>query len=175
MGAMTIWLFTWFLEKAHGRTVALVGGLLLATDTVFLVTTCFDWGRVAPQHLLALQGACSGRCGRVPARAVVAMRPQESGTGRSRIDDRGAAAMVRGGGFGGGCGVAEASMEERRRHPAGKRGWVPGQRQFTADQRILLSTGYLWTGRELERRHFPARTKPATSRRIIWWWMTEEF
>ena len=30
--------------------------LLLATDTMFLLTTCFDWGPVALQHLLALAG-----------------------------------------------------------------------------------------------------------------------
>jgi hypothetical protein len=56
VGTVTIWLFTWFLEKAHGRRVALVGGLLLATDTVYLLTTCFDWGPVALEHLLALAG-----------------------------------------------------------------------------------------------------------------------
>jgi hypothetical protein len=55
-GTVTIWLFTWFLERAHGRRVAWVGGLLLATDTVYLLTTCFDWGPVALQHLLALAG-----------------------------------------------------------------------------------------------------------------------
>jgi hypothetical protein len=55
-GAASIWLFTWFLEKAHGRKVAWVGGLLLATDTVYLLTTTFDWGPVALQHLLALAG-----------------------------------------------------------------------------------------------------------------------
>jgi hypothetical protein len=56
VGTLTIWLFTWFLEKAHGRTVALVGGLLLATDTIYLLTICYDWGPVALQHLLALAG-----------------------------------------------------------------------------------------------------------------------
>ncbi len=56
IGAMTIWLFTWFLEKAHGRRVAWVGGVLLATDTVYLLTTSFDWGPVALQHLLSLAG-----------------------------------------------------------------------------------------------------------------------
>jgi len=56
MGTLTIWLFIWFLERAHGRRVALVGGLLLATDTVYLLTTCFDWGPVALQHLLSLAG-----------------------------------------------------------------------------------------------------------------------
>jgi hypothetical protein len=56
IGTLTIWLFTWFLEKAHGRKVALVGGVLLATDTVYLLTTCFDWGPVVLQHILALAG-----------------------------------------------------------------------------------------------------------------------
>ncbi len=56
MGTLTVWLFIWFLEKAHGRRVAWVGGLLLATDTVYLLTTCYDWGPVALQHLLALAG-----------------------------------------------------------------------------------------------------------------------
>jgi hypothetical protein len=56
IGTMTIWLFTWFLERAHGRRVAWVGGVLLATDTVYLLTTCFDWGPVALQHVLALAG-----------------------------------------------------------------------------------------------------------------------
>ncbi len=56
MGTLTIWLFIWFLEKAHGRRVAWVGGLLLATDTVYLLTTCYDWGPVALQHLLAMAG-----------------------------------------------------------------------------------------------------------------------
>lgn len=55
-GTLTIWLFVWFLERAHGRRVAWVGGLLLATDTVYLLTTCYDWGPVALQHLLALAG-----------------------------------------------------------------------------------------------------------------------
>ena len=56
IGTLTIWLFVWFLEKAHGPRVAWVGGLLLATDTVYLLTTCFDWGPVALQHILSLAG-----------------------------------------------------------------------------------------------------------------------
>ena len=56
IGTLTIWLFIWFLEKAHGRRVAWVGGVLLATDTVYVLTTCFDWGPVALQHLLSLAG-----------------------------------------------------------------------------------------------------------------------
>jgi hypothetical protein len=56
IGTLTVWLFIWLLERVSGRTVAWVGGLLLATDTMFLFTTCFDWGPVALQHLLALGG-----------------------------------------------------------------------------------------------------------------------
>ncbi|MGP0076095.1 MAG: hypothetical protein ACLPWF_29600 [Bryobacteraceae bacterium] len=56
IGAVTIGLFVRLLERAHGRAVAWVGGILLATDTVYLLTTCFDWGPVALQHLLALAG-----------------------------------------------------------------------------------------------------------------------
>jgi hypothetical protein len=56
IGSLTVGLFIWLLERVSGRTVAWVGGLLLATDTMFLFTTCFDWGPVALQHLLALAG-----------------------------------------------------------------------------------------------------------------------
>jgi len=56
IGAMTIGLFVWFLERVHGRKAAVAGGLLLATDTVFLLTTCFDWGPVVLQHFLAMAG-----------------------------------------------------------------------------------------------------------------------
>jgi hypothetical protein len=56
MGAVSIWLFVWLLEKVHNRQAAWVGGLLLATDTMYLLTSCFDWGPVALQHLLSLAG-----------------------------------------------------------------------------------------------------------------------
>ncbi|MBV9768652.1 MAG: hypothetical protein JOZ32_03700 [Bryobacterales bacterium] len=56
IGTLTIWLFAWFLRKSHGPRAAWIGGLLLATDTVYLLTTCFDWGPVVLQHLLALTG-----------------------------------------------------------------------------------------------------------------------
>jgi hypothetical protein len=55
-GCVTVWLFIWLLEKLHGRKVAMAGGVLLATDTIFLLTTCYDWGPVALQHLLSLAG-----------------------------------------------------------------------------------------------------------------------
>ncbi len=52
MGAATILLFGWFLERVHSRRAAWIGCVLLATDSVFLLTTIFDWGPVALQHLL---------------------------------------------------------------------------------------------------------------------------
>ena len=56
LGAMTIGLFVWFLGKIHGQRAAWVGGALLATDTMFLLTTCFDWGPVVLQHFLLVAG-----------------------------------------------------------------------------------------------------------------------
>lgn len=56
MGTVTIWLFMRIVEKATGRRTAWVAGTLLATDTMFLLTTTFDWGPVALQHLLSLAG-----------------------------------------------------------------------------------------------------------------------
>jgi hypothetical protein len=59
VATFTIWLFVRLLEKLHGRRVAWVGGILLATDTIYLLTSCFDWGPVALQHLFTLAGiAC---------------------------------------------------------------------------------------------------------------------
>jgi len=56
IGSLTVSLFIWLLERTNGRVVAFAGGLLLATDTMFLFTTCYDWGPVALQHLLTLAG-----------------------------------------------------------------------------------------------------------------------
>lgn len=56
LGAVTVWLFVRLLESAHGWRAAWVGGLLLATDTMFLLTTCFDWGPVALQHFFLVAG-----------------------------------------------------------------------------------------------------------------------
>lgn len=55
-GSLTVWLFFWLLERINGRTTAWIGGILLATDTMFLLTTCFDWGPVVLQHVLSLAG-----------------------------------------------------------------------------------------------------------------------
>jgi hypothetical protein len=56
MGAGTIWLtWSWVRRIAGGRAAAVVT-VLLATDTVFLMTNTFDWGPVALQHLLLMGG-----------------------------------------------------------------------------------------------------------------------
>jgi hypothetical protein len=56
IGAITVWFMFVFLERIHSRTAAWIGTLLLATDSMFLLTTCFDWGPVALQHLLSVAG-----------------------------------------------------------------------------------------------------------------------
>ena len=57
IGAVTIWLFYLLLDRIAGPRAALAGCFLLATDTMFLATTEFDWGPVAIQHLM-LVAAC---------------------------------------------------------------------------------------------------------------------
>jgi len=56
-GAVTLFLFWMLLERTVSRRAALAGTALLAFDTTFLLTTCFDWGPVALQHLLAVSAA----------------------------------------------------------------------------------------------------------------------
>jgi hypothetical protein len=57
LGGVTIWLFYLLLNRIAGARAALAGCFLLATDTMFLLTTEFDWGPVAIQHLM-LVAAC---------------------------------------------------------------------------------------------------------------------
>ncbi len=57
-GAVTVWLFYRLLRETLGRGAAWIGALLLATDATFLLTTTFDWGPVALQHLLLMGGLC---------------------------------------------------------------------------------------------------------------------
>ena len=52
VGLAAIALFAALLMRIAGRRAALIGTLLLATDTVFLLTTTMDWGPNALQHLL---------------------------------------------------------------------------------------------------------------------------
>ena len=56
IGGFTIWLFYRLLARIGTPRAAIVGCLLLSTDTVFFLTTCFDWGPVALQHMLLVSG-----------------------------------------------------------------------------------------------------------------------
>lgn len=56
-GGLTVWLFGALLARVAGCRAAVCGSVLLATDTLFLITTCFDWGPVVLQHLLLASGA----------------------------------------------------------------------------------------------------------------------
>ena len=56
VGAVTIWLFWLFTKRTVGDRAATISTILLATDSTFLLTTCFDWGPVALQHLLMTAG-----------------------------------------------------------------------------------------------------------------------
>ena len=49
---LTVWLFWSLLRRIAGSRAASVGCVLLASDTLFLITSCFDWGPVVLQHLL---------------------------------------------------------------------------------------------------------------------------
>jgi hypothetical protein len=56
-GVASLWLFFLLLRRAAGNRAALIGCALLASDSLYLLTTCFDWGPVALQHLLLIGGA----------------------------------------------------------------------------------------------------------------------
>jgi 4-amino-4-deoxy-L-arabinose transferase-like glycosyltransferase len=53
-GAASIWIFYILLRRLAGERAALFGCGLLAVDSMYLLTTIFDWGPVALQHLLLL-------------------------------------------------------------------------------------------------------------------------
>jgi 4-amino-4-deoxy-L-arabinose transferase-like glycosyltransferase len=55
-GVASVWLFYLLLHRVAGVRASLFGCGLLATDTLYLLTTCFDWGPVALQHLLMVSG-----------------------------------------------------------------------------------------------------------------------
>ena len=55
-GVASIWLFFLLLRRIAGLRAAVFGCGLLAADSLYLLTTCFDWGPVALQHLLILSG-----------------------------------------------------------------------------------------------------------------------
>jgi 4-amino-4-deoxy-L-arabinose transferase-like glycosyltransferase len=51
-GAASIWIFYRFLRVVVGPRAAVIGCAILAADSQYLLTTTFDWGPVAVQHLL---------------------------------------------------------------------------------------------------------------------------
>ena len=53
-GVAGVWLFYLFLRRVAGVRAAVVGCGLLAADSLYLLTICFDWGPVALQHLLLI-------------------------------------------------------------------------------------------------------------------------
>ncbi len=53
-GAAGIWLFYVLLRQTSGPRAAVLGAWLLAADSIYMLTTCFDWGPVALQHLLEI-------------------------------------------------------------------------------------------------------------------------
>ena len=55
-GAASVWVFFLLLKRLAGDRAALVGCGLLAADSLYLLTVCFDWGPVALQHLLLISG-----------------------------------------------------------------------------------------------------------------------
>jgi len=55
-GAASVWLFFRLLYRVAGRRAAIIGCTLLAVDSTYLLTVCFDWGPVALQHLLLVAG-----------------------------------------------------------------------------------------------------------------------
>ena len=55
-GTAGVWLFYRFLYRVAGSRAAVYGCVLLASDSLYLLTICFDWGPVALQHLLLLGG-----------------------------------------------------------------------------------------------------------------------
>jgi hypothetical protein len=70
-GAVTIWLFWVLLCRVSGTRAALIGTVLLATDAVYLLTTCADWGPVAFQHLFLVGGMYLATTGRHRSAAFV--------------------------------------------------------------------------------------------------------
>jgi hypothetical protein len=56
-GTASVWLFFVLLRRISGHRAALIGCALLACDALYLLTTTFDWGPVAFQHLLLIGGA----------------------------------------------------------------------------------------------------------------------
>ncbi|MGO9261473.1 MAG: ArnT family glycosyltransferase [Bryobacteraceae bacterium] len=55
-GVASLYLFFRLLRRVAGARAACIGCALLAVDSAYLLTVCFDWGPVALQHLLLIGG-----------------------------------------------------------------------------------------------------------------------
>ena len=55
-GVASVWLFFLLMRRVAGERAAIIGCGLLAVDSMYLLTTCFDWGPVALQHVLLVAG-----------------------------------------------------------------------------------------------------------------------
>jgi 4-amino-4-deoxy-L-arabinose transferase-like glycosyltransferase len=56
-GAASIWIFFLLMRRIAGSRAAAIAAIVLAADAQYLLTSCFDWGPVALQHLLLGAGA----------------------------------------------------------------------------------------------------------------------
>ncbi len=54
--ALSVWLFFLLLRRVAGTRAAVIGTCLLAADSEYLLTSVYDWGPVALQHLLLAGG-----------------------------------------------------------------------------------------------------------------------
>lgn len=54
--AVTVWLLFLLLRRVAGTRAAVIGACLLAVDSEYLLTSVYDWGPVALQHLLLIGG-----------------------------------------------------------------------------------------------------------------------
>ncbi len=54
--AASLWLFFLLLRRIAGKRAGVIGCILLAADSTYLLTATFDWGPVALQHLLLFGG-----------------------------------------------------------------------------------------------------------------------
>jgi hypothetical protein len=52
--ALSVWLFFLLLRRAAGTRAAVIGACLLAVDSDYLLTSVYDWGPVALQHVLLI-------------------------------------------------------------------------------------------------------------------------
>ena len=56
IGAVSIWWFYLAMQRGAGNRAALIGCAALASDSLYLLTSTFDWGPVALQHFLIAAG-----------------------------------------------------------------------------------------------------------------------